>query len=241
MKRIVSIVFFCFASVAFISCQDNGPKGPVINKSISVKEYDSMLQANPNAQIVDVRSTEEYNGGHLKNARNIDINSTGFREQVYSLNKKKPVMLYCLSGGRSSEAAKQLKEMGFAEVYNMEGGLVKWKADGKAVETGSASKLSGMTKHEFDKEVNKSTYVLVDFNAQWCGPCKKLSPILDELAAKKADKLTLMKIDADQNPVLLDEKKIEGIPYLELYKNGQLVWKHEGFITEADLLKETQL
>lgn len=238
MKRLLSILSFILITFA-ISCKNEQGKTPGSSKTLSVEDYDKMLSSNPDVQLIDVRSTTEYNGGHLKNARNIDINSRDFDEQVNSLKKKKPVMVYCLSGGRSSEAAGKLKDMGF-DVYNLEGGLVKWKAAGKPLEAGSSA-LAGLSLEDFTKLVSKSNYVLVDFNAQWCGPCKKLSPILDEFADKKRDKLTLLKIDADANPDLLTEKKIEGIPYLELYKDGVMIWKHEGFIEESDLVKETQL
>ncbi len=223
------------------SCKNEDSKGPAISKELTVQTFDSMLNARPEAQLVDVRTNNEYNGGHLKNARNIDINGTDFREQFSSLNKKKPVMLYCLGGGRGNAAAEELKDLGFKEIYNMQGGITSWRAAGKPVEEGSAAKNAGMTGEDLVKAVNKPNYVLVDFNAQWCGPCKKLSPILDELGEQKKNKLSILKIDADANPALLAEKKIEGIPYLELYKNGELVWKHEGFISAEDIIKETNL
>jgi thioredoxin 1 len=68
-----------------------------------------------------------------------------------------------------------------------------------------------------------------------------LAPILEKISQDKADKLTLIAIDSDENPELCQAKKIESIPFLELYKDGKLVWEHKGFITEADLLKATGL
>ena len=228
------------AALVAASCQ-SGNKGPVTSKEISAQTFDSLLTAKPDAQLVDVRTNTEYNGGHLKNARNIDVNTSDFKEQFSSMNKKKPVFVYCLGGGRGNTAAEELKELGFTEIYNLQGGITSWRAAGKPVEQGVAPRESGMTTDDLAKAVNKPNYVLVDFNAQWCGPCKKLSPRLDELGEQKRNKLSILKIDADANPALLAEKKIEGIPYLELYKNGELVWKHEGFITAEDLIKETHL
>jgi thioredoxin-like negative regulator of GroEL len=66
-------------------------------------------------------------------------------------------------------------------------------------------------------------------------------PFLEAIAEKKKDKMTLLKVDADDNKDLLKQKSISGIPYLELYQDGKLIWKHEGFIEEVDLLKETKL
>lgn len=238
MKQVLfSLLCACLLSVT--ACKDINPNA--INKTIPVAEYEQKLNAGTDVQLIDVRSTEEYNGGHLKNARNIDVNGGDFDEQANTLKKDKPVLVYCLSGGRSADAASKLKDMGFKEVYNMQGGIMAWTSQGKPVEKGAAPTTAGMTMASFTEQVKKSAYVLVDFNAKWCGPCKKMNPILDEVAELKKDKLSLLKIDADENATLLNEKKIEGIPYLELYKDGQLVWKHEGYIEKDQLLKETQL
>jgi thioredoxin 1 len=103
--------------------------------------------------------------------------------------------------------------------------------------------VKGLTEADYLKTIASygDKYVLIDFNAVWCGPCKKLSPILDKVAEEKKDKLVLIKIDADDNPDLLQSKGIEGIPYLELYKEGKLVWSNKGLISEADLLAQTKL
>ena len=83
--------------------------------------------------------------------------------------------------------------------------------------------------------------MLVDYNAKWCKPCKRMVPMLEGVADKKKDKLILIKIDADENKGLLKEMGIDAIPVVELYKDGKLVWKHSGEIDEATLLKETKL
>ncbi len=238
MKRILSVILLCSFTTLF-ACKDDY-KGPLVNTTLPVEEYEKKMAELPDEQLVDVRTTEEFNAGHLKDARNINIEAKDFNEQIASLKKTRPVFVYCKSGGRSSRAADKLKELGFKQVYNMDGGMMKWQAAGKPVEVGSAPTTEGMSEEDLKKQVAKG-YVLVDYNAKWCGPCKKMNPILEGLAEKKKDKMTLLKIDADENPILLTQKKIEGIPYLELYKDGQLVWKHEGYIEEAQLLTETQL
>ena len=192
--------------------------------------------------MIDVRTPEEYAGGHLKNAININYNSGDFEEELGKLDKHKPVMVYCLSGGRSSRAANKMQDVGFAEVYNMDGGIMNWGNAGKPLDKGSATpKSGGITSEVFNKMVLRNKYVLVDYNAKWCEPCKKLMPILESVAAKRTDSLSLLKIDADDNKDLMKQKSISGIPYLELYKDGQLVWRHNGTIDEALFLKETQL
>lgn len=139
-------------------------------------------------------------------------------------------------------AAEQMHNMGFSEVYNMKGGIMKWNRAGKpTVNGGESKKATGMSIDDFNKQVSKNGYVMVDYNAQWCAPCKKIAPMLDKVVSEKKGKLDLLKIDADENKELLNEKGIEGIPYLELYRDGKLVWTHSGLIDEATLLKETKL
>lgn len=244
---IVLVLFFSFSAA---SCQNsstsvkdstenaNTPAGG----SVSVEEFEKQLTQTPNGQVVDVRTTKEFTGGHLKNAVNIDVNSSDFEQQIATLDKTQPVFVYCLAGSRSASAASYMRKQGFATVYEMSGGILKWKSAGKALETGNAApKKQGMTAEEFNKLITTDNYVLVDYNAKWCKPCIQMAPMLDKVATDKKDKLTLLKIDADENPELLKQKGVDDIPVLELYYKGEVVWKHHGLIDEATLLKETKL
>ena len=74
-------------------------------KSVAVNEFKSALEKNPDAQLIDVRTPGEYAGGYIKNAKNIDWNGSNFDTQVAALDKNKPVLVYCLGGGRSKNAA----------------------------------------------------------------------------------------------------------------------------------------
>ena len=238
-----------FAGLLFIggsttSCQSQTKNSAAkqINITISVDEFDKKLTAIKDVQLIDVRTPEEYLEGHLKNALNYNINGSDFENQLSKLDKNKPVMVYCLGGGRSAEAAEIMEKEGFTEVYNMQGGIMKWNAANKPTDTNPVSaEKKGMSLDDFITKVTSDKYVLVDYNAKWCKPCKRMIPMLEELAEKKKDKLLLVKIDADENKNLLKEKGIDAIPVVELYKDGKLVWKHSGEIDEATLLKETKL
>ena len=229
--------------ISFAACQNNSNAQNAAIQTVSVQQFDTKLAAAANtAQLIDVRTPEEYAGEHLKNAVNININSDDFDAWIAKLDKHKPVFVYCKAGSRSAKAASKMQEMGFTEVYNMDGGIMKWTSAGKPVDNGTAQpKSNGLTADEFNKMIAGNKYVLVDYNAKWCAPCKKMLPVLESLAEKKKDKLSLLKIDADDNKDLLKQKGISGIPYLELYQNGKLLWKHDGYISEEDLLKETKL
>ena len=82
-----------------------------------------------NAYLVDVRTPEEFNGGHLQYAKNINFNSPEFKAQLAKLDKKKPVYLYCRSGNRSGKATDTLKVLGFTTFYNI-GGFENLKGEG---------------------------------------------------------------------------------------------------------------
>ena len=243
MKKII-LASLLIVGVSVVSCQSQtkGNSSKQINTTIPVDEFDKKLSETKDVQLVDVRTPEEYQEGHLKNALNYNVNESDFDNQLSKLDKTKPVMVYCLGGGRSAEAAEIMEKKGFVEVYNMQGGIMKWNAANKPIDKNPASPVKkGMSLVDFNKQITSDKYVLVDYNAKWCKPCKKIIPMLEGLVEKKKDKLILIKIDADENKNLLKEKGIDAIPAIELYKDGKLIWKHNGEIDEATLLNETQL
>ncbi len=241
MKRVLSIIALLFSLQYLGACQNSGGNGQ-IKESIPVDQFEKKLAGTPGAQLVDVRSSGEFTEGHLAGAANMNINDDGYKDKFNTLDKNKPVFVYCLSGGRSGRAANIMQEMGFKEVYNMAGGIMKWESAGKPIEHGNAPpKPAGMSMDEFSKKVAGNNYVLVDYNAPWCAPCQKLMPMLEAFVQKRKDKVTLLKINYDDNKSLAKEKGISGIPYVELYHEGKLVWKHEGAIEEKQLQEETKL
>ena len=94
-------------------------------KVLSQTEFKTLIKAG-NGQLLDVRTPGEFNAGHIKNAENIDFTGSDFREKVAKLDREKPVLIYCHSGNRSGKASLILKELGFKEVYDLQGGFSNW-------------------------------------------------------------------------------------------------------------------
>jgi len=206
------------------------------------KEFSDKIKELPDAVIIDVRTPEEFSQGHLSHAKNINWNGNDFQSQIATLDKAKPVMVYCKAGGRSSSAAEYMRTNGFKEIYELDGGIMKWgNADYQIIsDTSVTTAKSGMTVKEFEALLVTDKYVLVDFYATWCGPCKQMEPSLEEIAETMADKVIVIRIDVDQNEIIAKHFDIESLPTIQIYKNQKLVWDDIGYKTKKQLLKELE-
>jgi len=100
---------------------------------ITIAEFEKMAAKKKNT-VVDVRTPEEVAEGHLAGALNINFLGENFSQEIETLNKNKPYLLYCRSGSRTRKAADQMQKAGFKKVYMLEGGITAWNEAGKPVE-----------------------------------------------------------------------------------------------------------
>ena len=112
------------------------PAMETINKNVSPAEASALIQANqgkPDFTVIDVRTPAEHAAGYIDSARNIDLNSGNFREEINKLDRNGIYLLYCLTGMRSAAARDIMLELGFNRLYNLTGGFSGWKSAGLPV------------------------------------------------------------------------------------------------------------
>jgi rhodanese-related sulfurtransferase len=120
-----SLCFLVFGAifVFLVSCASNTSDSI---KRLPATEYKAALAASNSAQLVDVRTADEFAQGALPGAINIDFYATDFKEQLRQLDTTQPVFVYCAVGGRSSKAASQCDELGFVTIFDLKGGYKAW-------------------------------------------------------------------------------------------------------------------
>lgn len=236
MAKLV-LAFHFLALITLFSCSNGQTESG--KTSLSAVEFNQKLQETPTAQLIDVRTPQEYSQGFINQAVNMDYNSGQFMKLAAKLSKEEPVFVYCLSGGRSGAAASELRSAGYKQVYELVGGIMQWKASNLPLVTQSSAKqVKGMSLDEFKKKVNSDKIVIVDYYAEWCMPCKKMKPYLDEIAVDMKDQVEVIRIDVEKHPELTAAMKIDAIPVLQVYKKGEMTWTNKGFVEKTVVLEQ---
>jgi len=201
-------------------------------ENVPAAQFAYLLKQTPSAQLIDVRTADEFSDQHLDKAQNIDWNGDNFEAQVGKLDHSKPVFVYCMSGGRSKKASTKLAEMGFKKIYELNGGILKWNAAGLAE---PSDKIIGMCGQEYEELLKSNPKILVNFYAEWCAPCQKMAPFMLQIQKELAGKIAVIRLNADENKTLLNQLKIDELPALLYYDKQKEVWKHSGFLSETEL------
>lgn len=124
-----NLIYLFLAVAALSACNNKQENTQLVNP----EKFSEMIAAEE-GQVIDVRTPEEFNAGHIKNAVNINIHDENFESRIESLDKSKAVYVYCKSGGRSADATDVFKEKGFKNIIELDGGITAWKEQGKPVE-----------------------------------------------------------------------------------------------------------
>ncbi len=229
-------LFIFTALITFFSACSNGQT----NTNLTAVEFQQKMAKMPDASIVDVRTPGEFEGGHIQHAQNIDWRDASFETKINSLDKNKPAFVYCLSGGRSAAAAAKMRSIGFKEVYELSGGMMQWRANNLPEEGLETAASAGMSRADFDKQLDSKKLVLIDIYAVWCAPCKQMEPYFEAIKKDMSDKVEVIRIDADANKALVKELGIQGLPVIYLYKNKERVWESYKYTTQEEMVKAIQ-
>lgn len=93
---------------------------------------------------------------------------------------------------------------------------------------------------KFSDIINQDKAVLIDFFAEWCGPCKMMSPILKDVKNTLGDSITIIKIDVDKNQALASKYQVRGVPTLMLFKAGKQLWRQSGLLQKNEIIKAVE-
>lgn len=127
MKNVVSLLALTIV-LFFTACKENSVAQEI--KVLTPTEFHDAMMKNKDIQLIDTRTAAEFEEGHLPDALNIDVLETDFITKAEKLNVEKPIYVYCRSGKRSAKAALILKDAGFKEIYDMQGGYLQWESEG---------------------------------------------------------------------------------------------------------------
>lgn len=122
------ILLFQVALLALTSCK--GQQNEAF-KQVTSEEFAKQIEKNTTASIIDVRTPEEFQEGHLQNAKNINFYSENFEKEILLLDKKQTVFIYCRSGGRSTSAANKMIELGFTDIVELDNGFLEWSSQNR--------------------------------------------------------------------------------------------------------------
>ena len=210
---------------------------PIV-ENVDTKTFQELIAKNPEGVVLDVRTPEEVANGHLANASTINFYDEDFQKKVSMIRKDQPVLVYCAAGSRSAKAAEQMSQMGFTKIYNLQGGYNGWMNAGFDIvkdANAPATKAETFTAEQIQTLVAKNKIVLLDFHTQWCIPCKKMIPVIDELKKDFEGKIIFQTLDADANKSIAEYYKVESVPTYVLLKDGKEVYRKTGLTPKEEM------
>ena len=218
-----------------ISCSD---KNTLTYEKIDILNLDKILN-DKDIIVLDVRTSEEINAGYIPNSTFIDYYDKDFENKINLIDRSRKIYTLCKSGGRSVKAAEILSKNGFQNVYNLEGGFMRWKANKMPYNINLVNNYSLnsdlISEISLDSLIENNTSILIYISTKWCSPCKKMEPIIDKFADNNGS-LKVIKIDLDANTYAQERFDVKSLPALVLYENNSVVWHKNGIIAYDDLI-----
>lgn len=237
MNKITVLIIIVFA---FFNTNAQTPK--LENGVIQVNEekFKNLIN-NHDGTFLDVRTKSEYSAEHIENAGQLNYYALDFKKKLLLLPKNQDIYLYCNTGYRSQKAGEILVKNGFKNVYNLEHGIMGWNLKELPVVEGDKSLLikeNSMNVDEFKNLIASEKLVFIDFYAPWCGPCRKMMPMIDSLKTEYHEKIKIVKVNSDVSKKLVKELRLVGVPYLVLYKNNEKLFERSRMATREELIFE---
>ena len=221
--------------IFFISCSN---KNTLVYEKTDILSLDKILN-DTDIIILDVRTSEEINAGYIPNSTFIDYYDKNFENKINLIDPSKKIYTLCKSGGRSVKAAEILSKNGFRNVYNLEGGFMRWKANKMPYDinlvNNDSSNTDLISEISLDSLIKNNTNTLIYISTKWCSPCKKMEPIIDKLVDNNSS-LKVIKVDLDANTYAQERFDVKSLPALVLYENNSVVWHKNGIIAYDDLI-----
>jgi rhodanese-related sulfurtransferase len=227
-----------FMGFVLISCgQSNSNGAQAVTSSsnngetIAAASFKQAI-ATKGVQVLDVRTANEFNGGHISHALQANwMDKTEFADRTQHLDKSQPIYVYCQAGGRSASAQAFLIEKGY-KVINLEGGMSNWKMNGFPVD--GAGDVPQMRMLDLEKIIASNKIVLVDVGTDWCPPCRKMLPVLEALKKQPANPFYFLAVDGGNDIDVMKALHSEGLPNFIIFKDGKETWRHQGIVTLED-------
>ncbi len=206
-------------------------------KQVNSFEFQKLIEEK-NGVLLDVRTRMEFKNGHILNSGNLNFYALNFNKKLDLLPKDQPIYLYCNTGYRSEKTAGMLIEKGYEQVYNLQHGIMEWELKNLPVIVEPDARPDTDNKMEpkqYFAAINSDSLVFIDFYAPWCGPCRKMMPMIDSLKVEYHKNINIIKVNVDASKKLVKELKIVGVPYLVLFSKGEIVFSKNGSVTRSKL------
>lgn len=218
---------------AFTQCQSQAAI-----KEVDAIAFENLIKLEKDLQLLDVRTVDEYKSGHLANCILGDItDASAYAKAIAVLNKQKPVYVYCLSGGRSHKAAKDLAEKGFTSIIELKGGINAWRSHSYTEE--KSENQNQMHIEAFQKLLQPNGINLICIQSKYCGPCVKMKPVIDSIA-KHYPTVQLIKIDGGIDQIVMKSLQVNEIPSFIVIKNGKETFRKTGIVAQSILVEAIQ-